>query len=73
MRYYNDLEFFQSYFVVTDSAGNFMYHSTGVPLYESDSAHLYIGVDDIDEALMYFEYAIAPDIAKQTSVSNNYI
>jgi len=46
--------------------------SMGVPLYESDTAHLYIGVDDIDEALKYFEYALAPDIAKQTSVSNNY-
>ena len=72
VRYYNDLEFFQSYFVVTDSAGNFMYHSTSVSLYESDSAHLYIGVDNIDEALRYFEFAIAPDIAKQISVSHNY-
>ena len=73
MRYYNDLEFFQDYFVATDSVGNFLYRSMGVPLYESDTAHLYIGVDNLDEALRYFEYAIAPDIAKQTSVSNNYI
>ena len=73
VRYYNDLEFFQDYFVATDSVGNFLYRSMGVPLYESDTAHLYIGVDNLDEALRYFEYAIAPDIAKQTSVSNNYI
>jgi len=72
VRYYNDLEYFQSYFVQTDSEGNFVYRSMGEPLYESDTAHLYIGVDDIDEALKYFEYALAPDIAKQTSVSNNY-
>ena len=70
--YYNDLEFFQDYFIATDSLGNFLYRTMGVPLYESDTAHLYIGVDNIDEALQYFEYAIAPDIAKQTSVSNNY-
>ncbi len=44
----------------------------GEPLYESDTAHLYIGVDNLDEALRYFGYAIAPDIAKQTSVSHNY-
>jgi len=73
VRYFNDLEYFQGYFVQTDSAGNFLYRSMGEPLYESDTAHLYIGVDDIDEALKYFEYAIAPDIAKQTSVSNNYV
>ncbi len=72
MRYYNDLEYFLSYFVATDSAGNFLYRSMGVPLYESDAAHLYIGVDNIDEALRSFEFAIAPDIAKQISVSHNY-
>ena len=48
--YYDDLEYFQNYFVRTDALGNLRYRSMGVPLYESDSAHLYIGVDNLDEA-----------------------
>ena len=70
--YYDDLEYFQNYFVRTDALGNLRYRSMGVPLYESDSAHLYIGVDNLDEALRYFNYAIAPDIEQKVSVTNNY-
>jgi len=70
--YYDDLEYFQNYFVRTDALGNLRYRSMGVPLYESDSAHLYIGVDNLDEALRYFNYAIAPDIEQKVSVSHNY-
>jgi hypothetical protein len=69
---YNDLEYFQSYFVATDSKGNLCYYRMGVPLYESDSTHLYIGVDNLDEAAQYFHYAIAPDIEQKVSVTNNY-
>jgi len=70
--YYDDLEYFQDYFVRTDALGNLRYRSMGVPLYESDTAHLYIGVDNLDEAVAYFHYAIAPDIEQKVSVSNNY-
>ncbi len=69
---YNDLEYFQSYFVATDSKGNLCYYRMGVPLYESDPTHLYIGVDNLDEAAQYFHYAIAPDIEQKVSVTNNY-
>ena len=51
----DDLGIFQDYFVITDSVGNFLHRSMGVPLYDNDTAHLYIGVDDIDEALLYFD------------------
>ena len=68
----DDLEVFQNFFVATDETGNFRYRRMGVPLYESDTAHLYIGVDNLDEAVAYFHYAIAPDIERQVSVSNNY-
>ena len=68
----DDLEVFQNFFVATDETGNFRYRRMGVPLYESDTAHLYIGVDNLDEALRYFNYTLADDIERQVSVSNNY-
>ena len=66
------LKYFQDAFVVTDSLGGFVNYSLGEPLYANDTKHLYIGVEDIDEALMYFESSIAPTIQKTVSVSYNY-
>ncbi|MBP5681713.1 MAG: hypothetical protein J6X05_00490 [Bacteroidales bacterium] len=69
---YDDLEFFQGTFVTTDTVGKFVSRTLGEPLYKDDTAHLYIGVETIEEALKYFESSIAPDITLTTSTSNNY-
>jgi hypothetical protein len=51
----NDLAAFQSMFVEIDASCNFVGRYNGVPLYESDTAHLYFPVEDIKEAgLKYF-------------------
>ena len=69
---FDDLAYFQSAFVSTDTLGNFVSHLLGEPLYSDDTAHLYIGVETVEEALKYFESGLAPDITRTTSAANNY-
>lgn len=69
---FDDLAYFQGIFVSTDSLGNFLNHSLGTPLYASDTTHLYIGVDSIQQALKYWDIALAPDIQRTSSIGNIY-
>lgn len=68
----NDLAAFQSMFVEIDASGDFVGRYNGVPLYESDTAHLYFPVEDIKEALKCFESTLAPDIERQKSDTYHY-
>lgn len=69
---FDDLAYFQSAFVETDSLGNFISHSVGEPIYDNDPTHLYIGVENIQEALEFWEACLAPDINRTTSADNKY-
>lgn len=59
---YDDLAFFQNAICRIDSLGNLARYNIGEALYESEPEHLYIGVDDIEEAAKWFSYWIAPDV-----------
>jgi len=62
---YDDLQYFQDFFVIEDSLGQFVSHSTGVPLYENDPTNLYIGVEDVEEARSIWQQTLAPDVEEQ--------
>ena len=59
---FDDLEYFQEYFINVDSLGNFVSRSIGMPLpvYDPDTTHIFIGVEDIDEALTYWDDCLPP-------------
>ena len=59
---YDDLAVFQNAICRIDSLGNLAYYHVGEALYESEPQHLYIGVDDIEEAAKWFRNWIAPDV-----------
>ena len=59
---YNDLDYFQRAIVDVDSLGNFHSRQYGMPLYDNDTTHLYIGVETIEVAEKIFRYWLAPDI-----------
>ena len=71
---FDDLSYFQGAFVETDSLGNFVNRSVGAVLanLDNDTTHLFVGVDNVEEALGYFENALAPDIERTTSVARSY-
>ncbi len=62
---YDDLRYFQDYFVEEDTLGQFVSHSMGEPLYENDPTNLYIGVDDVEEAREIWLQTLAPDVKEQ--------
>ena len=59
---YDDLAYFQNAICRIDSLGNLARYNVGEALYEAEPQHLYIGVDDIEEAANWFSYWIAPDV-----------
>lgn len=59
---YNDLDIFQEAICNIDSAGQLVRYEVGQVLYESEPQHLFIGVDDIEEAAKMFRTWIAPDV-----------
>ncbi len=59
---YDDLNYFQRAIVDVDSLGNFKCRQYGVPLYENDTTHLYIGVETLEAAEQFFRQWLAPDI-----------
>lgn len=60
---YDDLAVFQQAICTIDSSGQHLIrYNIGEALYESEPQHLYIGVDDIDEAAKWFRCWIAPDV-----------
>lgn len=64
---YDDLNYFQQAVINVDSLGNFLCRQYGVPLYENDTTHLYIGVESIEAAEKVFRYWLAPDIEAPTA------
>lgn len=59
---YDDLAIFQNAICRIDSLGHLANYNIGEALYESEPEHLYIGVDDIEEAANWFRNWIAPDV-----------
>lgn len=59
---YDDLSYFQNAICRIDSLGHLARYNIGEALYESEPQHLYIGVDDIEEAARWFSHWIAPDV-----------
>jgi hypothetical protein len=72
---YDDLDVFQKAICRLDSAGHLVRYHIGEVLYESDPQHLYIGVDNIEEASAYFRSWIAPDVelADITPTTNDLV
>ena len=59
---YDDLAVFQNAICRIDSLGHLAYYHVGEAIYEAEPQHLYIGVDDIEEAANWFRNWIAPDV-----------
>ena len=59
---YDDLAYFQSAICRIDSLGHLAHYNIGEALYESEPQHLYIGVDNIEEAARWFSNWMAPDV-----------
>lgn len=59
---WDDLAVFQNAICVIDSSGVLVRYEVGQALYENDPQHLYIGVDNIEEAAKMFATWIAPDV-----------
>ena len=59
---YDDLRFFQNSIIEVDDAGNIVCQYIGEALYENEPLHLYVGVDNFEEAETMFRRWIAPDV-----------
>ena len=59
---YDDLSYFQNSIVDVDSLGTFRYYAYGEPLYPNEPDHLYVGVENIQEAADIFRLWLAPDV-----------
>lgn len=71
---FDDLKFFQDYFINVDSLGNFVSRSIGVPLpvYDEDTTHIFIGVENMEEALTYLEDCLPPTDEIRPLMNGNY-
>ena len=71
---FDDLEYFQEYFVNVDSLGNFVSRSIGIPLpvYDTDTTHIFIGVENLEEALTYWSDCLPPIDEIRPLLSGNY-
>ena len=71
---FDDLEFFQDYFINVDSLGNFVSRSIGIPLpvYDEDTTHIFIGVENMEEALTYLEDCLPPTDEIRPLMNGNY-
>ena len=59
---YDDLAYFQSSIIEVDENGNIKAQYVGEALFDDDPQHLYIGVDNYEEAETLFRRWIAPDV-----------
>lgn len=59
---YDDLDYFQKALCTIDDAGNLVSYNTGTILYKEEPQHLYIGVDNIEEAARIFAKWLSPDV-----------
>ena len=71
---FDDLEYFQEYFVNVDSLGNFVSRSIGIPLpvYDTDTTHIFIGVENLEEALTYWSDCLPPIDEIRPLMNGNY-
>lgn len=67
---YDDLATFQEAICTIDTLGQLVHYNVGAILYESEPEHLYIGVDDIEQAALMFRNWIAADIDLGTIDAN---
>ena len=63
---FDDLDFFQNAIIRVDSLGQFVERRYGEPLYENDTTHVYIGVENLEEARKLFNLWLAPDVKTTT-------
>lgn len=68
---YDDLNYFQRAIVDVDSLGNFKCRQYGVPLYDNDTTHLYLGVESLEVAEQVFRMWLAPDIKAETAADKS--
>ena len=68
---YDDLNYFQCAIVNVDSLGNFLCRQYGVPLYDNDTTHLYLGVESLEVAEQVFRKWLAPDIKAETAADKS--
>ena len=59
---YDDLEYFQKAICNIDASGNLVGYNVGTVLYENEPQHLYIGVDNIEEAARKFAAWMSPEV-----------
>ena len=59
---YDDLSYFQNSIIEIDDDGNMVCQYIGEALYENEPLHLYVGVDNFEEAEEMFRLWIAPDV-----------
>ena len=59
---YDDLEYFQKAICNIDASGNLVSYNVGTVLYENEPQHLYIGVDNIEEAARKFATWMSPEV-----------
>lgn len=71
---FDDLKLFQEYFINVDSQGNFVSRSIGIPLpvYDADTTHIFIGVEDLDEAITYWADCLPPIDEIRPLMNGNY-
>ncbi len=69
---WDDLEYFQNAFVEIDSSGRLVNRNVGQPLDAVDTACIYVGVENMEEALSFFDAALSPKITRTVSVANCY-
>ena len=59
---YDDLEYLQKALCNIDANGNLVGYNVGTVLYENEPQHLYIGVDNIEEAAHMFAEWMSPEV-----------
>jgi hypothetical protein len=64
---YDDLSYFQNSIIEVDDAGNKVCQYIGEALFENEPLHLYVGVDNFEEAEEMFRQWIAPDVTLGTA------
>ena len=64
---YDDLSYFQNSIIEIDDDGNMVCQYIGEALYENEPLHLYVGVDNFEEAEEMFRQWLAPDVTVGTT------
>jgi len=59
---YDDLDYFQKAICNIDDAGRLVSYKVGTVLYENEPQHLYVGVENIEEAAKIFATWMSPEV-----------